>query len=151
MLRCRALPLIALLLACSDSVPAPRAPTLPVSTSAAEPPSVLDTPEDVFSYVSAGRRDPFRIDRPDNEAQAPIYALQRWEIDELKLIGVVTSRHPVAMIEDPEGLGHTVQIGSIVGKNWGRVVRIADGEIRIRERRLVEWTGRRSELEISMR
>jgi type IV pilus assembly protein PilP len=71
--------------------------------------------------------------------------LDQYNVDELKLIGIVTGIHPAkAMLVDPTGKGHVVQRGQYIGRpevvqagtgsgasyeiNW-RVDRIRDGDI----------------------
>ncbi|MCC6748608.1 MAG: pilus assembly protein PilP [Deltaproteobacteria bacterium] len=51
--------------------------------------------------------------------------LQRYALDELKLIAVVTGKtRPVAMFRDPTGLGVPVKRGDYISKNAGRVKEI---------------------------
>lgn len=84
-----------------------------------------------FSYSPVGKRDPFRSYLADlSEAQAqtisrPIQATERFELDQYRLTGLITgTSQPKALVEDPEGVGHTVRIGSYIGKNGGVVRRI---------------------------
>lgn len=90
---------------------------------------------DAYTYSPVGKRDPFRsmfeIDPPKPER---LTALQKWNLDELKLIAVVTGTPaPYAMIEDPNGKGHVVRRGSYVGRNFGRVAGIEPNAVMIRE------------------
>ncbi|MEO1173152.1 MAG: pilus assembly protein PilP [Myxococcota bacterium] len=84
-----------------------------------------------FSYSPVGKRDPFRSYLADlSEAQAqtisrPVQATERFELDQYRLTGLITgTSQPKALVEDPEGVGHTVRIGSYIGKNGGVVRRI---------------------------
>ena len=92
-----------------------------------------------YSYNSIGKRDPFRsfintqlprggvMDLP----QGP---LQIHEIDQYRLRGIVWNvETPMAMVEDPEGVGYVVNMGTLIGKNWGKVTQIKPEEIVITE------------------
>ena len=60
--------------------------------------------------------------------------LQRYEIDQLKLIAVITGlAQPKAMVVTPDGKGYVVKLGTRIGKNFGRVARIKSGEVIIAE------------------
>lgn len=89
-----------------------------------------------YMYTPVGKRDPFRSFYKDLQSthvalNVKLGPLQMFEIDQLKLVGVVSGiAQPRAMVEDPAGKGYVVQIGTMIGKNFGRVVRItADGLI----------------------
>lgn len=97
-------------------------------------------------------RDPFRSFAAmfADEAKGKIRSqrqvvLDQYSVDELKLVGIVTRIHPAkAMLVDPNGKGHVVQRGQLVGRaelvqpsgpggaayevNW-RVDRVRDGDI----------------------
>ncbi len=97
-------------------------------------------------------RDPFRsyANTFVDEARGKVKSqrevlLDQYNVDELKLIGIVTGIHPAkAMLVDPTGKGHVVQRGQYIGRpevvqagtgsgasyeiNW-RVDRIRDGDI----------------------
>lgn len=92
-----------------------------------------------FSYNMIGKRDPFRsfisieVAAP-GDAQGPLGPLQLHEIDQYQLAGVVWNMDaPKALIEDPEGVGHVVELGTLVGKNWGRITQIKPSELIITE------------------
>ncbi|MEO5341511.1 MAG: pilus assembly protein PilP [Magnetococcus sp. MYC-9] len=107
-----------------------------------------------FVYRAQERRDPFRAPAaavtPDGTGtpQEPHQArvkefLESFQLDSLKLVAILlnTARDEaagrpgkaVAVIEDPDGLGHLVYEGSYIGVNEGRIRRIRDGEILIEE------------------
>jgi type IV pilus assembly protein PilP len=111
----------------------------------------LDVKEGEFAE-SDKSRDPFRpySEVLAEEAKGSVISqrkviLDKFSIDELKLIGIVTRIHPAkAMLVDPNGQGHVVQRGQLVGRaelvqpsgpggaayevNW-RVDAIRDGDI----------------------
>ncbi len=87
-----------------------------------------------YVYNPIGKHDPFRspfmdivVVRPKTkeEQEAPLRPLQRWGIEQLTLRATVTGTGtPMAMLVDPEGVGHVVRRGDLVGKNWGKVTAI---------------------------
>lgn len=103
--------------------------------------------------TSDRNRDPFRgypeifvLDTNDNKrtAQTQVVA-KRFALDELKLVAIVTGgTNPRAMFIDPEGKGHIVTLGQLIGRselvkaggaggaeydlNW-RVDRIREGDV----------------------
>jgi type IV pilus assembly protein PilP len=150
------LPLAAALLptlGCEDEAPPPPAAATPAAGGPAAPAAAApvaappaETPT-VYTYNAVGKRDPFRsyfaeVDEADeqNKVQSE---LQRFDIDQLKLIGVVVgTATPIGMVEDPQGLGHVVREGTLMGKHWGQVKHIRRGEIIIQEE-FRDFTGRR--------
>jgi type IV pilus assembly protein PilP len=133
----RAGPLAACLLAvlgCTDvEEHAPRAAVLP-APAAPDVEEVAAKPI-AAAYDPVGRRDPFGSfvddDRVPEELQAP---LQRFDLARLRLVGVVVgTASPSALIEDPSGVGHTIRVGTALGKNLGRVKHIRRGEVIVAE------------------
>jgi type IV pilus assembly protein PilP len=85
-------------------------------------------------YEAIGKRDPFRNPIIDATTTKPTTELETFELDQLKLIAVVTGgASPYAMLEDPNGKGHAVHKNTRVGKRGGRVFMIKMGEVIIRE------------------
>lgn len=104
------------------------APDTEVVAKAVEPPA--DVP-----YSALGRRDPFRPPRTGSvhtgEPQTP---LQRYEIGQLRLVAVIyDTRDPRAVVEDEQGLGYIVKIGTSIGPNGGHVQEIQRGRVLITE------------------
>ena len=86
-------------------------------------------------YSAVGRRDPFRPPRAGSarsgEPQTP---LQRYEIGQLRLVAVIyDTREPRAVVEDNQGLGYIVKVGTPVGPNGGQVREIQRGQVLISE------------------
>ena len=113
------------------------------------PPESAEKPSEqlTYTYNAVNRRDPFKtyfdelnIEQVDT---GNLTELQRFEIDKLKLIAVVVgTATPMAMVEDPTGRGHTVKIGTLVGKRFGQVKHIRRGEIVVQEE-FRDFTGKR--------
>lgn len=96
-------------------------------------------PAPVALYDPAGKRDPFapflrvaqRTARADLEGLPP---LQRFDLGELKFVGVIWGPAVTrALVEDGEGKGYTVTVGTRIGNSGGVVTRITDTEIVVRE------------------
>ena len=89
-----------------------------------------------YSYNPIGKRDPFRsfiAGRQDEEIRSPT-PLQRFDIDQLTLVGIVWGiDHPRALIQDPDKISHVVERGTYIGRNWGKVAEITSREIVITE------------------
>ncbi len=91
-----------------------------------------------YSYNAVGKRDPFRsfisrmvIVEGEEGAVGP---LQLHEIDQYRLRGIIWNiGTPRALVEDPDEIGHVVDIGTLIGKNWGKVTQIKPEEIVITE------------------
>lgn len=143
--------------ACDDAPPPPKRPK-PAGPAAggAEPvpaEEADDGPEVAYAYSPIGKRDPFRSffeefqnEGNDNETTE----LQRFEVDQLKLVAIVTGRAtPYAMVEDPNRKGHTLTRGTLIGKNWGRVATITPDCVVIKEE-YRDYTGRKVTNTISM-
>ena len=96
--------------------------------------------EDGYAYSPIGKADPFRPQLPARVLIKNPKPLQRFDLEQLKLIAVVGGH--AAMLEDPRGKGHTVRRGDFVGKNFGRVVAIRDRSIEIEEKTF-DYLGRK--------
>lgn len=117
--------------------PAARRPSKPV-VEEKEPEKVEEVVKEKYSYNSIGKRDPFRSfiakELVVGTVDGPIGPLQKHEIDQYNLRGIVWNvQAPRALVEDPEGIGHVVDLGTLVGKNWGKVTQIKPEEIIITE------------------
>ena len=102
-------------------------------------------------YDPAGRRDPFR--RPGAgtvQSGEPRTPLQRYEIGQLKLVAVIyETPEPRAVVEDDQGLGYIVKVGTPIGPNGGQVRAIERGRVRITEDS-VDYYGERRVTEVTM-
>ena len=90
-----------------------------------------------FQYSPIGKRDPFRsyltamaARREEEDQSRKKQPTERFEMDQYRLTGLLTgSGQPSALVEDPEGKGHTLTMGSRLGRNGGRVTRITSDKI----------------------
>jgi type IV pilus assembly protein PilP len=113
-------------------------------------------PPPFIPYSPVGKRDPFvaflkvrkRVTRPDLASLPP---LQRVELGEIQFVGVLWGPGVTrALVEDSEGKGYTVKIGTKIGLGGGVVTRITDREIFIRED-FRDYTGARVKRESSLK
>ena len=96
-------------------------------------------PQAVILYSSAGKRDPFvpflKVEPKEVRAGMDnVPPLQRYDLGELKFVGVIWGpKKSYALVEDAEGKGYTVTVGTKIGRGGGVVIRILDGEILVKE------------------
>ncbi len=100
-----------------------------------------------FIYEPAGLRDPFlRPERYDTlsgvdqgGANSPDFsrtreALENYSLDALAMVGELTqSENRWGLVRDAEGVIHRVKPGNYAGKNFGRILAIAEAHIEIEE------------------
>ncbi len=137
---------LALVLSGCEEEPPPPPPVVPKRAEApkekpAETP--VAGPTYVYSYNPVGKRDPFRSPVEDMVREAPQSGPQvtacneplcQWDIDQLKLVAVVTGdANPMAMVEDPMGRGHIVRRNTRMGRQGGKVTQILRDEVIITE------------------
>lgn len=136
--------------ACGSENPTPtpsQAPvrTAPVAQRAAQPAetAVQKTEPPPFVFDPTGLRDPFepfiKLEKP-KEAKPKVFVpktpLQRYAVEELRLVGVVWAAQgrSKALIEDPEGKGYVVTAGTLVGDRDGKIVDIRPEKVVVEER-----------------
>ena len=103
-------------------------------------------------YDPAGRRDPFRPPRAGTTAHTGEQRtpLQRYEITQLRLVAVIyDTKDPRAVVEDDQGLGYIVHVGTPIGPNGGQVRGIERGRVLITEDS-VDYYGEHRENEVTM-
>jgi type IV pilus assembly protein PilP len=91
-----------------------------------------------YSYNSIGKRDPFRSFIQKEVIVVgdggPLGPLQLHEIDAYALRGIIWNiQGPRALVEAPDGQGHVAELGTLIGKNWGKITQIKPDEIIITE------------------
>jgi type IV pilus assembly protein PilP len=147
------------LVACSSEEPAGQAvvqkPVPRKSAEAAAPQAGADNaatakakaPEPAL-YNPAGKRDPFvpfikppAKALPVSQMPAGPPSLLTQDLGAFKFVGVIwTARGARALVEDPEGKGYTVTVGSRLGRGGALVTRITDKELVVREQ-YEDYTG----------
>jgi type IV pilus assembly protein PilP len=113
--------------------------------------------EENYVYTPVGKRDPFRPFFLDLKAVkkedrgAPLTELETYDLEQLKLTSIITGiEQPMAMVEDPTGKGHTIVVGTPIGKNGGRVARIKKDEVVVEEE-YIDSEGRRIVSKVTLR
>ena len=113
-------------------------------------------PADGTFYNPAGKRDPFvpflKVEpRTLREEPGNVSPLQRYDLGELKFVGMIWGpKGAHALVEDAEGKGYTVTVGTKIGRGGGVVTRITDGEIFVKEE-YRDYSGRKIMRESSMK
>lgn len=89
-----------------------------------------------YVYEANGRRDPFkpfraiRTDKKTLISPADIDPLQRYDLDQLTVLGILWDvRQPRALVKDSDGGIHTLVKNTKVGHNNGYVAAIREGEV----------------------
>ena len=124
----------------AESPPAP-------DTTVASVEPMADTP-----YDPAGRRDPFRPPRVGAAPHTgePRTPLQRFEIGQLHLVAIIyDTLEPRAVVEDEQGLGYIVKVGTPIGPSGGVVRGIERGRVLITEQS-VDFYGEQRLNEVTM-
>ena len=101
---------------------------------------VVEEEEEVrYSYNPNNKRDPFQSflvtasedSLLDNIPRTP---LQKYEVGQYSLTGIIFGiDRPRAMVEDPDGIGHVLEVGTYMGTKWGKVESIGDGVVVVTE------------------
>ncbi|QEL57918.1 pilus assembly protein PilP [Chromobacterium paludis] len=97
-----------------------------------------------FTYQAYDLLDPFnpqklQAGRSHNSANAPDLkrpreALENYDLDKLAMVGTLKrAGQTFALIRTPEGAIYRVQAGNYVGTNYGKIVSIDEGEVKLAE------------------
>ena len=101
--------------------------------------AVEEEEEERYSYNPNNKRDPFQSflvtasedSLLDNIPRTP---LQKYEVGQYSLTGIIFGiDRPRAMVEDPDGIGHVLEVGTYMGTKWGKVESIGDGVVVVTE------------------
>ncbi len=146
--------------------PPKRVKTPPVRAAAkpSAPPSKVSpaqeeiSPDEIIKaelcrYVAADKRDPFRpfIILARIRGTPPLPPLQRYDIPQLRLVGVILSgEDSKAMVEDASGKGYVVSRGTRIGRRNGVVIRI-EKDLVIVEEQYKDSAGNLKSKEVSMK
>jgi Tfp pilus assembly protein PilP len=109
-----------------------------------------------YRYDPRGKRDPFRsyqweqlrLELTDQETRGP---LEQFDVNQLTVVGLVwNDRNARALVEDPAGMSYIIGEGARIGKNDGRVTRIGDNLVVVRET-YVDYLGEETTKDVEMR
>ncbi len=100
--------------------------------------SAQEAESESYFYNPVGKRDPFLSPFHTAQKQAVVREaktpLQRFDLGQLKLVGVIWEAHqPKALIEDSGGLGYIVKAGTLIGSNGGVIKLIEPRRIVVEE------------------
>lgn len=132
--------------------PTTEAAAQPEPQAAGTRPAIAVAPADDPPYDPLGRRDPFRAPRSGStpavgEVRTP---LQRYELGQLRLVAVIyETGDPRAVVEDTQGLGYIVKVGTPIGPNGGAVRGIERGKV-IVEENAVDFYGESHPSEVTL-
>jgi type IV pilus assembly protein PilP len=90
-----------------------------------------------YTYNPVGKRDPFKpfiaLGPKKPESKAPLTPLQRYDVSELKLVGILKSPTGYrALVEDASGKGFIITKGTLIGRENGRVQEIREDRVIIK-------------------
>ncbi|MBI3180844.1 MAG: pilus assembly protein PilP [Myxococcales bacterium] len=96
----------------------------------------------LYAYNPLGKRDPFRsflVEAKLEESSATCNEpLCQWDVEQLALVAVVSGEaNPVAMLEDPNQVGHIIRRNTRVGRQGGKVTQVLRDCVVVTE----YWTG----------
>lgn len=110
-----------------------------------------------YSYDPTNKVDPFksfiviRKELEEKEREKPRTYLETLEISQLTLSAIVlTDEGNWALVRDSKGDGHTIKVGTPIGRKGGKVIEILDREVLVRES-YRDIRGRKKIRDISMR
>lgn len=100
---------------------------------------VSEQKEEIYSYDSIGKPDPFKsfiqlTPLRASSRKTPLTPLERYEVSQLKLVAVISSPEGnVGLVEDSAGKGYFLKKGTLIGKNEGKVKTILKDRVIIEE------------------
>lgn len=100
---------------------------------------ILEVPDDeelAYTFNPVGKRDPFVpfLKTKSDKDDRIVTPLQKYDLSQYKLVGIIWGEsESTAMVEDPEKNGHFIRVGTLIGKNWGKVARINPNNVVVAE------------------
>lgn len=107
--------------------------------------------DDEYEYNPSGKRDPFRTFLSQGPDPIPTDSfrrgpLQKYDVGQYEIQGIIWGVDRArALVKDPDGEGHVMELGTYVGKNWGKVTSIDECVVVVTE----EYQTRDGELMIT--
>lgn len=114
---------------------------------------VKEEPKKETAVPDVKQKNPFKsfITKEIEKAVVPKTPLQKYELDQLKLIAVMWGMNgSFAMVEAPDGKGFSIKKGDLIGSRGGRVKRIDKDKI-IVEERFTEASGETTSAEFEIK
>ena len=121
---------------CSDDASTDAAKTaIPKAARRAAPEAPAPLAE--YHYDPTDKVDPFRsyVRRQVTfDPEAGSSPLERFDLNQLSVMGIIWGlEEPRALVRDPTGKGYIVRTGTPIGKNKGRILRIEDNKVVVKE------------------
>ena len=108
--------------------------------------SLLSASQEPFAYAARDLRSPFQpppVLKPVSAAgqtmtapdfERPKERLEQFPLAQLRLVGNLSSHEMrVALVQDPDGMVHSVSVGGHLGTDFGRIVTVGDAGIELVE------------------
>ena len=93
--------------------------------------NISDSSTYTFNPLSV-KRDPF--EPPEASDKAGVNDLLRFDLNEMNLVAIMSGMgRPQGMIVLPNGKTHIVQTGDIIGRHNGKIAKITDSEVIVKE------------------
>jgi Tfp pilus assembly protein PilP len=93
--------------------------------------------EVAYSYDPTNKVDPFKsfiVVKKELEAKEPKTYLETLDVSQLTISAIILgSLGNWALVRDSKGDGHVIKIGTLIGKKSGRVIKILEKEVVVRE------------------
>ncbi len=90
-----------------------------------------------YHYDPTDKVDPFRSyarRQVTFDPEGSSSPLERFDLTQLSVMGIVWNLdEPRALVRDPTGKGYIVRAGTPIGKNKGRILRIEDNKVVVKE------------------
>lgn len=118
-------------------------------------------PQESFAYSAGTLADPFTQvnlkplarDSKSKDKDRRREPLESYPFDALKMVGTLSRGNQTwAVIQAPDGNVHRVQVGSYIGQNSGKVVKISEAKVDVLEQvqgNLGDWVEREANLAIA--
>lgn len=147
---------VLLALGCSGgekASPSPAAQKPQAQAKAPVPPPPQDASRKPYRYNPSGKRDPFRSLAREMRLRGTMAStpLERFDLSQISLTGIVwNNQRPRALVKDPAGKGYIVAVGTPIGKNEGRVLKIDENKVVVKET-YVDYMGKATTKDIELR
>lgn len=107
-----------------------------------------------YRYNPIGKRDPFRsyVKHVKRHAAGAVSTpLERFDLSQINVTAIIWgTERPRALVKDPTGKGYVIGEGTPIGKNEGRVIRIADNKVVVKET-YIDFLGKATTKDIELR
>jgi len=118
-----------------------KAPQEAPEKTTAEDVGAEEKPQEPYSYDPTNKPDPFKsfiivrkeIEEKEEEEEPRTY-LETLELSQLTVTAIVVSKNKKwALVQDSKGEGHVIEIGTSIGRKRGKVVKIKEKEVVVRQ------------------